>query len=104
MRYKEKAAEKMGITLSFADNKCFLSVPKTETSFRIIKLSTYSKELLPRHKREQDKLKETVGDAWVHPDIVFTSTIGNYDCRGFTNKQLKKYLLKMNCQLSAFMD
>lgn len=81
-------------TLSFADDKWFLSVPKTETSFRTIKLSTYSKELLLRHKREQDKLKETVGDAWVHPDIVFTSAIGNYYCRSFTNKQLKKILVE----------
>ena len=80
-------------TLSFADDKWFLSVPKTQTSFRTIKLSTYSKELLLRHKREQDKLKETVGDAWVHPDIVFTSAIGNYYCRSFTNKQLKKILV-----------
>lgn len=80
-------------TLSFADDKWFLSVPKTQTSFRTIKLSTYSKELLLRHKREQDKLKEMLGDAWVHPDIVFTSAIGNYYCRSFTNKQLKKILV-----------
>ena len=80
-------------TLSFADDKWFLSVPKTETSFRTIRLSTYSKELLLRHKREQDRLKETVGDAWVHPGIVFTSAIGNYYCRSFTNKQLKKILV-----------
>ena len=80
-------------TLSYADDKWFLSIPKTETSMRTIKLSTYSKELLLRHKREQDKLKETVGDAWVHPDIVFTSAIGNYYCRSFTNKQLKKILV-----------
>ena len=29
----------------------------------------------------------------VHPDIVFTSAIGNYYCRSFTNKQLKKILV-----------
>ncbi len=80
-------------TLSFADDKWFLSVPKTQTSFRTIKLSNYAKELLLRHKREQDKLKEVVGKAWVHPDIVFTSAIGNYYCRSFTNKQLKKILV-----------
>ena len=35
-----------------------------------------------------------LGGAWVHPNIVFTSKIGNYYCRSFTNKQLKKVLVE----------
>ena len=42
----------------------------------------------------EDKLKAVVGGAWVHPNIVFTSEIGNYYCRSFTNKQLKKVLVE----------
>ncbi len=79
-------------TLCFADDKWFLAAPKTETSFRTLKLGTYTKELLLRHKREQDKLKESVGDNWVHPDIVFTSVIGNFYDRSYVNKELKKIL------------
>lgn len=79
-------------TLCFADDKWFLAAPKTETSLRVLKLGTYTKELLLRHKREQDKLKAIVGDNWTHPDIVFTSVIGNYYDRSYVNKELKKIL------------
>lgn len=65
---------------------------KTKTSFRTLKLGTYTKELLLRHKREQDKLKQVVGDNWAHPDIVFTSVIGNFYDRSYVNKELKKIL------------
>ena len=83
-------------TLCFADDKWFLAAPKTETSFRVLKLGTYTKELLLRHKREQDKLKAIVGDNWAHPDIVFTSVIGNYYDRSYVNKELKKILANNN--------
>lgn len=79
-------------TLCFADDKWFLAAPKTETSFRVLKLGTYTRELLLRHKREQDKLKAIVGDNWTHPDIVFTSVIGNFYDRSYVNKELKKIL------------
>ena len=83
-------------TLCFADYKWFLASPKTAQSFRTIKLGTYTKELLLKHKAEQDKLKETAGDGWVHPNIVFTSAIGNYYDRTYVNKQLKKILSSNN--------
>ena len=79
-------------TLSFANDVWFLSAPKTKTSYRVIKLSNYTRELLLTHKAQQDEQKSIVGAAWVHPDIVFTSAIGNYYDRSFTNKQLKKIL------------
>lgn len=79
-------------TLCFADDKWFLAAPKTNTSYRTLKLGTYTKELLLRHKREQDKLKEIVGNNWAHPDIVFTSVIGNFYDRSYVNKELKKIL------------
>ena len=79
-------------TLCFADDEWFLAAPKTVTSHRTLKLGTYTKELLLRHKREQDKLKAIVGDNWAHPDIVFTSVIGNFYDRSYVNKELKKIL------------
>lgn len=79
-------------TLCFADDKWFLAAPKTDTSNRTLKLSAYTKELLLRHKQEQDKLKVIVGENWTHPDMVFTSVIGNYYDRSYVNKELKKLL------------
>ena len=64
-----------------------------------IKLGTYTKELLLRHKREQNKLKAIVGDNWEHPDIVFTSVIGNYYDRSYVNNELKKSLQVTICPL-----
>ncbi len=58
-----------------------------------VSMSTYTKELLLRHRKEQDKLKAVVGGAWVHPNIVFTSEVGNYYCRSFTNKKQKQILV-----------
>ena len=81
-------------TLTFADNMLSLQTPKTKTSERHVSMSTYVKELLLRHKEKQDEIKAVVGDAWVHPNIVFTSEVGNYYCRSFTNKKLKQILVE----------
>lgn len=79
-------------TLSYADRHYFLSTPKTETSYRTLKLSSYTKELLLTHKAKQDELKAVVGEAWEHPDIVFTTDIGRYFTRENVNRNLKKIL------------
>ena len=81
-------------TLTYADNMWSLQTPKTKTSERHVTMSTYTKELLLRHKERQDKLKAIVGGAWVHPNIVFTSEVGNYYCRSFMNKKLKQILVE----------
>ncbi len=79
-------------TLTFADRTWSLSSPKTKTSTRYVAMSTYVKELLLRHKREQDKLKEVVGSEWKYPTIVFTSPIGNFYSRSYVNIYLKRLL------------
>ena len=76
--------------LSFAYDEWYISTPKTDGSERVIKLSNYTRNLLLIHKEHQNKLKEIVGKAWKHPDIVFTSSIGNYFDRTYVNKYLKK--------------
>lgn len=48
-------------TLTYADNMWSLQTPKTKTSERYVTMSTYTKELLLRHRKEQDKLKAVVG-------------------------------------------
>lgn len=76
--------------LSYAYDEWYISTTKTEGSERVIKLSNYTRNLLLIHKERQDKSKEVVGKAWKHPDIVFTSSIGNYFDRTYVNKYLKK--------------
>lgn len=75
--------------LSFAYDEWYLSTPKTEGSQRVIKLSDYTRNLLLVHKAQQDKSKALVGRAWKHPNVVFTSSIGNFFDRTYVNKYLK---------------
>lgn len=76
--------------LAYAYDEWYLSTPKTEGSERIIKLSDYTKNLLLLHKQHQDKDKAIVGSAWVHPEVVFTSTLGNFFDRSYINRHLKQ--------------
>ena len=76
--------------LAFAYDEWYLSTPKTEDSERIIKLSDYTKNLLLIHKQHQDEAKAIVGNTWTHPDVVFTSSIGNFFDRTYVNKYLKQ--------------
>ena len=76
--------------LSYAYDEWYISTTKTEGSERVLKLSNYTRNLLLIHKEHQDKSKEVVGKAWKHPDIVFTSSVGNYFDRTYVNKYLKK--------------
>lgn len=77
-------------TLSFAYGKWFLSTPKTKESERTLKLSDYSRNLLLIHKQHQDRAKAIVGNEWAHPEVVFTSSIGNFFDRTYVNKYLKR--------------
>ena len=76
--------------LAFAYDKWYLSTTKTASSERIIKLSDYTKNLLLLHKQHQDEAKAIVGSAWAHPNVVFTSSIGNFFDRTYVNKYLKQ--------------
>ena len=82
--------------LAFAYDHWYITSPKTATSERILKLSEYTKSLLLNHKEKQDEAKALVGSAWTHPNVVFTSSIGNYFDRTYVNKYLKKICLKNN--------
>ncbi len=81
-------------TLTYANKQWFLTEPKTVKSIRVIKLSTYSKQLLLKHKEEQEKEKTIVGDAWKQPEMVFTSCTGNFYDRSLLNTQFRNFLKK----------
>ena len=81
-------------TLTYANKHWFLTQPKTVKSIRVLKLSTYAKQLLLKHKEEQDKEKSKVGNAWLHSEMVFTSCTGNFYDRSLLNTQFRRFLKK----------
>jgi integrase len=51
-------------------------------------------EILMRHKEEQEKLKAIAGDAWIHPEMVFTNHTGDFFNKGYLNTQFRKFIAK----------
>lgn len=79
-------------TLTYADQKWFLTTPKTQNSLRTIKINSYTKQLLLTHKEKQDEMKKVVGDAWLQPEMIFTSSTGNFYDRSLLNTQFRRLL------------
>ncbi len=83
-------------TLTYANGKWFLTTPKTAKSYRTIKLSNYVKQLLLIHKEKQEEEKAIVGEAWLQPEMVFTTCTGNFYDRSLLNTQFRRLLKKNN--------
>lgn len=83
-------------TLTYADREWFLTTPKTNKSIRSIKVSEVVIEMLKEHKKKQDEAKRIVGSAWKEPDMIFTSSTGNFYDRSLLNSQFKRFLEKNN--------
>lgn len=79
-------------TLSYANNIWFLTSPKTPRSTRTISIDDNAVGLLLKHKEEQEKQKAIVGDAWQHPELVFTSCTGHWYDRSLLNTQFRRYI------------
>lgn len=79
-------------TLSYANNSWFLTSPKTPRSTRTICIDDTAISILLKHKEEQDKQKEIVGEAWQHPELVFTSCTGHWYDRSLLNTQFRRYI------------
>jgi integrase len=56
--------------------KLILSTPKTRKGFRTVALSPDVFEVLLLHRQRQEAERELLGDAWAHPELVFTSEVG----------------------------
>ena len=83
-------------TLAYAYYEKYESSTKNTQSDRTLKMGEYSMSLLKRHKEKQDELKKIVGDAWQHPEFVFTDEIGRYIDYCSVNVKLKKLLDENN--------
>ena len=79
-------------TLSDVGGKHFLTTPKTATSIRHLFMNDNLMTLLKKHKTEQRKLQMNLGSKFQHPEMVFTSTTGNYKDRSSLNTQFRKFL------------
>lgn len=81
-------------TLSFANRKYFLSTPKTPRSIRTIAIDDIAVELLKKHREEQAKQREIVGNAWQNPEVdkVFAETTGKFYDRSKINRLFQKFL------------
>ena len=79
-------------TLSYANNEWFLSTPKTSRSTRTVSIDDTAIAILRKHKEEQYKLKAICGDAWQHPEMVFTSCTGHWYDRTLLNTQFRRFV------------
>ena len=80
-------------TLSDVGGHHFLTTPKTKGSKRIITMSSTLCELLKEHRKHQFELQSSLAK-FEHPEMVFTSGLGNYKDRSCLNTSFRRYLGK----------
>lgn len=79
-------------TLSDVGGKHFLTTPKTQTSKRTIYITNDLLEILKEHKKKQHELAFMLRGQFEHPEMVFTSELGNYKDRSCLNTSFKRFL------------
>lgn len=88
----DKNTIKIDSSLTYANNRWFLTTPKTKSSKRTISIDGEVAKLLRKHKIEQDTAKEIVGDGWQQPQMVFTSCTGHWYDRSLLNTQFRRFI------------
>lgn len=78
-------------TLSDVGGNHFLTTPKTKGSKRIIPMSEKTYEILKIQKKFQLHQRMLLGK-FEHPEMVFTSALGNYKDRSCLNTQFRRFL------------
>lgn len=81
-------------TLSDVGGKHFLTTPKTRTSKRTIYMTDTLVEILREHRSKQNELIFALGKEFAHPEMVFTSDLGNYKDRSCLNTSFRRHLKK----------
>lgn len=92
----EKRLITVNHTLSDVGGTHFLTTPKTKTSKRKIYMSEDLVDLLVEHRKEQHKLIFSLGRKFTHPEMVFTSELGNYKDRSCLNTSFRRFLKGTN--------
>ncbi|MCM1577677.1 MAG: site-specific integrase [Ruminococcus sp.] len=86
-------------TLADIGGKHFLTPPKTESSIRTIGMSEALCGILIAHKAQQEQLVRVLGTKCAHPEMVFTSALGNY-----CDRQSVYHTFKMFTKGTEFED
>ncbi len=68
-----------------------LSSPKTESSRRVIGMSEALASIFREQKAYIDKMSAALGKKFAHPEMVFTSALGNYRDRNSVYHSLKRF-------------
>lgn len=78
--------------LADVGGKHYLTTPKTESSIRTIGMSKILANILKEQKQYIKELSEALGSSFAHPEMVFTSALGNYHDRNALNTSFKRFL------------
>lgn len=88
----EKRIIHVNHNLSYVGNKFILTTPKTKGSRRNIYINDSLLEILTEYERHQKMLNHMLGKDCKHPEMVFTSELGNYKDRSCLNTSFRKVL------------
>ena len=87
--------EEMTITINHnltdIGGKHELGSPKTESSHRVIVMSDILADILKEQKDYIEQLSSAIGESFKHPEMVFTSALGNYRDRNSVYQSLKRF-------------
>ena len=87
--------EEMTITINHnlidIGGKHTLGSPKTESSCRVIGMSEVLASIFREQKAYIDKMSAALGKKFAHPEMVFTSALGNYRDRSSVYQSLKRF-------------
>lgn len=78
--------------LSEVGGKHYLTTPKTSTSVRYLYIGKELLQILQQQRIGQEQLIAKTGASFKHPEMVFTSSLGNYTDRSFLTRQWKNRL------------
>ena len=79
----------------------YVETPKTQSSFRCLKVPQEVLDLLPLLKSEQEQTKKDVGDNWQEQDFLFTTWCGEPMRPGRPYVWLKKFCEREGLQFKA---
>lgn len=77
--------------LTDVGGKHTLGSPKTESSRRVIGMSEVLASIFREQKAYIEKMSATLGKKFAHPEMVFTSALGNYRDRNSVYHSLKRF-------------
>ena len=75
-----------------------LGSPKTESSRRVIGMSDVLASIFREQKAYIDRISAALGKNFAHPEMVFTSALGNYRDRNSVYHSLKRFTKGTECE------